>query len=255
MAVNSSFVHFDHIFQIIASQVLIQILIFIFGSQSKIQILFNSINFCFCIKAVIHALYEIFSTVFQKTHHKAIIASHSYLFINHLSFRITSDILVKYFFKKEINFSGENFSLIVVNHSISEKKIANLFFSQSKLIAQAQESISSAISFDTYSERAVFNLFLSLFSIIYFTIFDKTAESRIDKISSKGKFETSLRFFKTAKYAKIIQIIAILLIIKNFHHLLRFKNIAKIVTKKISNNSNSLSKYFEKFFVNTVFKK
>jgi hypothetical protein len=86
-------------------------------------------------------------------------------------------------------------------------------------------------------------------------MFDKTAESRIDKISSKGKFETSLRCFKIVKYAKIIQIIAILLIIKNFHHLLRFKYIAKIVIKKISNNSNSLSKYFEKFFVNTVFKK
>jgi hypothetical protein len=86
-------------------------------------------------------------------------------------------------------------------------------------------------------------------------MFDITAESRIDKISSKGKFETSLRFFKIEKYAKIIQIIAILLIIKNFHPLLRFKYIAKIVTKKISNNSNSLSKYFEKFFVNTVFKK
>jgi hypothetical protein len=143
----------------------------------------------------------------------------------------------------------------MVNHSISEKNIEIIFFSQSSLIFHSQDNISSAISLDTYSERAEFNLFLSLFSRIYFAMFDKTDERRIDKISSKGKKEISLILSKIEKYIKIIQIITILLIINIFHDLFKFKYIAKIVIKNISNNSRFLSKYFEKFFVNTVFKK
>jgi hypothetical protein len=88
---------------------------------------------------------------------------------------------------------------------------------------------------------------------MYLTILDITVESNIAKINSKGKVETSLRFFKTIKYAKIIQMIVILLIIKSFHHLFKFRYIAKTVNKKIRISSKFLLKYIEKFFVKTVF--
>ncbi|EFK97341.1 hypothetical protein LDC_0620 [sediment metagenome] len=67
--------------------------------------------------------------MYPKTHHNAIIASHSYLFINHFSSIIIFDIADKYSLKNATNFSGENFSEIVVNQAISEKNIDTFFLS------------------------------------------------------------------------------------------------------------------------------
>jgi hypothetical protein len=86
---------------------------------------------------------------------------------------IIVDILERYSLKNLINTSGVNFSEIVVKPSISEKNIVILFSSPSRFIFQAPESISAAISLETYSHNALFNLFLCLFSIIYLNIFDR----------------------------------------------------------------------------------
>jgi hypothetical protein len=110
-------------------------------------------------------------------------ASHSYLLIKPLSSRIILDIDERYSLKNLTKSSGVNFSEIVVNHSISEKNIAIFFCSPSRFIFHDQESISDAISFDTYSHNALFNLFLCLFSIIYLKIFDN-AKPKIKAIYS-----------------------------------------------------------------------
>jgi hypothetical protein len=76
---------------------------------------------------------------------------------------------------------------MVVNHSISEKNIAILLFSPSKLTFPAQDKISVAISFETYSHKALLNFCLCLFSIIYFIILEETNERNNAKINSVGK--------------------------------------------------------------------
>jgi hypothetical protein len=98
------------------------------------------------------------------------------------------DISHRYSLKKCTRSSGENFSEIVVNHSISEKKIAILLFSHSKFTFHAPDNISVAISFETYSHSALLSFCLCLFSIIYFIIFDETRDKNSAKISSVGKF-------------------------------------------------------------------
>jgi hypothetical protein len=71
-----------------------------------------------------------------------------------------------------------------VNHSISENNIAIFLFSQSKFIFPAPDNISAAISFETYSHNALFNLFLCLFSIIYLNIFEIANENIREKNNS-----------------------------------------------------------------------
>gem|GEM_PF-752831 len=210
-------------FHIIASQKFIQILTFISQIHSAIHFLFNSTKRIFCCKAVSQAFFDKFSTSFQNTHHKAIIASHSYLFINHLFVIIISDIFSRYSFKKDISFSGENFSLIVVNHSISEKKTDIVLLSHSKLIIHEDDNISSTISFETYSESALLNFNLSLFSIKYLTIFEITTEIKNAKIISKEELGTNCKNISIKKNITIIQKIEILLTIRNFQDLLKFK--------------------------------
>ncbi|MDP2396437.1 MAG: hypothetical protein Q8S84_06450 [bacterium] len=83
----------------------------------------------------------------------------------HLSDIIILDISPKYSLRNNTNSSGDNFSDILVNHSISEKNIAISFFSQFKLISHAHDNISFATSSETYSDRALFNFVLCLFSI------------------------------------------------------------------------------------------
>jgi hypothetical protein len=64
-----------------------------------------------------------------------------------------------------------------VNHSISEKNIAVFLSSPSKLIFHEPDNISAAISLDTYSHKALFNLFLCLFSIIYLNILERANQN------------------------------------------------------------------------------
>ncbi|MGB2110476.1 MAG: hypothetical protein ACPHY8_00645 [Patescibacteria group bacterium] len=118
------------------------------------------------------------------THQRAIIASHSYLLINPLKSSIISDILDRYSLKNLTNVSGVNFSEIEVNHSISEKNIVIFLLSPSRFIFPDPDKISAAISFETYSHRALFNLFLCLFSIKYFTIFAQAKEIMSHTINS-----------------------------------------------------------------------
>jgi hypothetical protein len=179
-AVNSIFLHSDQIFQIIASHKCIPILAFISENHLFDHILFNSFNFSCCFNADKQIFLD-FSLSSQNTHHNAIIASHSYLLINHFSSIIISDISLKYSLRNQTNSSGENFSDIVVNHSISEKKIAIFLFSQSKFNFHSHDKISSATSFETYSDKALFNFDLRLFSTTYLIIF----ETVNDKIKAK----------------------------------------------------------------------
>jgi hypothetical protein len=186
-AVNSIFLHSDQIFHIIAFQKCIQILTFISVNHLFIHSILSFFNVSCCLSADKHIWYEL-SEFEPKTHHSAIIESHSYLLINHFSSIIILDISVKNSLKNFTNSSGENFSEILVNHSISEKKIAISFFSQSKLIFHSHDNISRAISTETYSESALFNFVLCLFSIKYLTIFDNVRDRNIDIKNSKGKF-------------------------------------------------------------------
>jgi len=104
--------------------------------------------------------------------------------MNHFLSIIRLDILLKYSLRNDTNFSGENFSDTLVNHSISEKNIVTFLFSQSKFIFHDQDNISAAISLDTYSERALFNFHFCLFSIRYLTIFDIVKDNISEKINS-----------------------------------------------------------------------
>ncbi|MBT6778457.1 hypothetical protein HOA93_01385 [bacterium] len=138
--------------------------------------MFNSLSLFCCSNEDKHIWYDSIES-FQKTHHNAIIASHSYLFINHFSSIIMLDISLRYSLRKDTNNSGENCSDILVNHSMSEKNIQISLFSQSKLTLQSPDNISCATSSDTYSESALFNLVLCLFSIKYLATFETVKES------------------------------------------------------------------------------
>jgi hypothetical protein len=96
------------------------------------------------------------------------------------------DISLKYSLRNHTNCSGENFSEILVNHSISEKKIAMRLFSQSKLTFHSQDKISLAISSETYSDNALLSLILFLFSIKYLTTFDIASEKIKARANSTG---------------------------------------------------------------------
>ncbi|MDR2411056.1 MAG: hypothetical protein LBD88_00090 [Candidatus Peribacteria bacterium] len=104
--------------------------------------------------------------------------------MNHFSSKIIFDISDRNSLKKATNFSACIFSETLVNHSISEKYIATLFISQSKFIVHLLEIISSAIAFETYSDRALSSLFLSLFSIRYFTMFEIVNDNTKARINS-----------------------------------------------------------------------
>jgi hypothetical protein len=144
--------------------------------------LFNSFKSSCCLNATIIAEYEDFSSGIN-THHKAIIASHSYLFINHFSSKIRFDISQRNSLKNATNSSTFIFSDMLVNHSISEKYIVTLFISQSRFIVQLLETISSAMALETYSDKALLSLILSLFSSKYFMIFEIDKDSKIAKNS------------------------------------------------------------------------
>jgi len=120
--------------------------------------------------------------------------------MNHFSSIIISDISLKYSLKNDTNCSGENFSEILVNHSISEKKIAIFLSSQSRFIFHSSDNISLATSAETYSESALFNLVLFLFSIKYFTILEIARDNINDRNNSIGKFNNvvvSIVIYKT----------------------------------------------------------
>jgi hypothetical protein len=138
------------------------------------------------------------------------------LFINHFSSNIISDISLKYSLKNPTNSSGENFSDIVVNHSMSEKNIEISFHSQFKFTFQSQDNISFATSSETYSERALLSLVLFLFSIKYLTIFEIHSDKTKATTNSTGKF--NIKYVKyiinIGKINRKITIIAILLVIK-----------------------------------------
>jgi hypothetical protein len=145
--------------------------------------------------------------------------------INHFSSIIISDISLKYSLRNHTSSSGENFSDILVNHSISEKKIAIFLFSQSKFTFQSQDNISFATSTDTYSESALFNLALFLFSIKYLTVFEIANDKTNQTNSSTGKFNTKYVFNITinGKISKKITIIDTLLANNINHERLKLK--------------------------------
>jgi len=165
----------------------IPILAFILQNHLLFQFLLSSFNASCCFKAAKHIFEDLFGSS-VKTPHNAIIASHSYLFINHFSSIIISDILLRYSLRNQTKSSGENCSDILVNHSISEKNMATFLFSQSKFTLPSPDNISLATSEDTYSERALFNLVLFLLSIKYLNKFDIDNEKITDNINSAGKF-------------------------------------------------------------------
>jgi ABC-type multidrug transport system permease subunit len=133
--------------------------------------------------------------------------------MNHFSSIIISDISDKNSLRNATSSSGSNFSEIVVNHSISEKYIAKFFLSQSKFIFHEFDNTSSAIAFETYSESALFNLFLFLFSTIYFTVFEIVRDNTRAKNSSNKwfkRYDVNIRIV-IGNITKNIDVIAILL--------------------------------------------
>ncbi|MEA3387263.1 MAG: hypothetical protein U9Q66_02540, partial [Patescibacteria group bacterium] len=86
----------------------------------------------------------------------------------------------KYSLKNHTSSSGDSFSDIVVNHAISEKKIEIFFLSQLRFTFHSQFNISSAISFETYSDNAFDNFTLFLSSITYLIIKEPIKAKKID---------------------------------------------------------------------------
>jgi len=115
-------------------------------------------------------------------------ASHSYLSINHLSSIIILLIAQRYSLRNITSSSGFIFSEILVNHSISEKKIDILFLSHSNFIFHESFNISLAISLEIYSQRALSIFFLSLFSVKYLEIFENVTDKINAKIICAGWF-------------------------------------------------------------------
>ena len=126
-AVNSIFFQMLHIFQTTTSHLFIHILTLIVNQYFSLNMLLSpSIHFC-CSKADLQARYACFVS-FQKAHHKAITASHSYLFMNHLFSIIISETCFRYSLRNHTSSSGCICSDIVVNHAISEKNMVFSFF-------------------------------------------------------------------------------------------------------------------------------
>jgi hypothetical protein len=113
------------------------------------------------------------------------------------------------------------------------------------LIFHSQDNISLATASETYSERALFNLVLFLFSIRYLTVFDNAKENINQTNNSIGKFKTKkvLRIITNGKISKNITIIAILLANKIYQERLRLK----YTDNKINKNNKIYSRFLSKY--------
>jgi hypothetical protein len=78
---------------------------------------------------------------------------------------------------------------MLVNHSISEKNIANFLTSQSSFISHEFDNISFTIAFETYSDKALLSFSLLSFSVKYFIIFQIIIEKGKAKNNSKRLFK------------------------------------------------------------------
>jgi hypothetical protein len=155
-----------------------------------------------------------------------------------------SDISRIYSLRNARSHSGEYASEIVVKPSISEKNMLIRFFSPSSFIFHSPERISWAISFETYSQRALLSFHFSLFSTRYLTRFEEVSDIMSAKISSVGKLMTMfVKMIKTVgTMRRNIIMIDILLSIRTKEERLKLKYTETMISENMRSHSSDVLK-------------